>query len=174
MFCATCTKIKVASAPILTRFEHHCSLHIGLTTYKAQQSEERHWLRISRPQSINSQADSAHANTMAVAATTSHAEGIQKVNIGTRKSQLAIAQVESIIEQLKAVAPEPDYMSNVVSTMADENQVKSFSAFDSKSIWTEELEQLLTDGKLDVVVHCLKGMLAWEFYSDGSLKGGIC
>lgn len=83
--------------------------------------------------------------------------GHKKVNVGTRKSQLAIAQVDSIIAQLKAVAPQVEYQAHVVSTMADENQVKSFSAFDSKSIWTEELEQLLADKKLDVVVHCLKG-----------------
>lgn len=84
--------------------------------------------------------------------------GLDKINIGTRKSQLAIAQVDSIIAQLKSTAPNVEYVPHVVSTMADENQVKSFSAFDSKSIWTEELEQLLTDGKLDVVVHCLKGI----------------
>lgn len=85
------------------------------------------------------------------------AHAIEKINIGTRRSQLAIAQVDSIIAQLKAVAPQPEYVSRVVSTMADENQVKAFSAFDSKSIWTEELEQLLMEGGLDVVVHCLKG-----------------
>lgn len=45
----------------------------------------------------------------------------------------------------------------VISTMADENQVKTFLEFNSKSIWTEELEGLLVDGKVDVVVHCLKG-----------------
>lgn len=89
-------------------------------------------------------------------------ENITKINIGTRRSQLAIAQVDSIIQQLKAAkssssSDEIEYVSHVVSTMADENQVKSFSAFDSKSIWTEELEALLADGKLDVVVHCLKG-----------------
>jgi hydroxymethylbilane synthase len=92
-----------------------------------------------------------------------HTCTVEKINIGTRKSQLAIAQVESIIAQLKAVAPEPEYVSCVVSTMADENQVKAFSAFDSKSIWTEELEQLLMHGKLDVVVHCLKGTQASIF-----------
>lgn len=86
-----------------------------------------------------------------------HSSSLKKINIGTRKSQLAIAQVDSIIAQLKAVAPQPEYVSRVVSTMADENQVKAFSAFDSKSIWTEELEQLLMEGGLDVVVHCLKG-----------------
>jgi len=88
---------------------------------------------------------------------------LTKINIGTRRSQLAIAQVDSIIQQLKdatAAAGSPEkyeYVPHVVSTMADENQVKSFSAFDSKSIWTEELEALLVEGKLDVVVHCLKG-----------------
>ena len=105
---------------------------------------------------------------------------LAKINIGTRKSQLAIAQVDSIIAQLKTFAPEPQYVSRVVSTMADENQVKAFSAFDSKSIWTEELEQLLMEGGLDVVVHCLKGRLISGFLlqMDDSLgrditNGGI-
>jgi hydroxymethylbilane synthase len=95
------------------------------------------------------------SNTM-----TTSSNPITKINIGTRRSQLAIAQVDSIIQQLKALhlaSPDIEYVSTVVSTMADENQVKSFSAFDSKSIWTEELEALLAKGELDVVVHCLKG-----------------
>jgi hydroxymethylbilane synthase len=95
------------------------------------------------------------SNTM-----TTSSNPITKINIGTRRSQLAIAQVNSIIQQLKALhlaSPDIEYVSTVVSTMADENQVKSFSAFDSKSIWTEELEALLAKGELDVVVHCLKG-----------------
>lgn len=49
----------------------------------------------------------------------------------------------------------------VISTMADENQVKTFSEFNSKSIWTEELEKLLVDRKLDVIVHCLKGRVVF-------------
>ena len=100
------------------------------------------------------------------------AHAIEKSNIGTRRSQLAIAQVDAIIAQLKAVAPQPEYVSRVVSTMADENQVKAFSAFDSKSIWTEELEKLLMEGGLDVVVHCLKGrcsaMLCYAVMMGGS------
>ena len=95
-----------------------------------------------------------------VSTTNTTTNPITKINIGTRRSQLAIAQVESIIQQLKSLhlaSPEIEYVPHVVSTMADENQVKSFSAFDSKSIWTEELEALLAKGELDVVVHCLKG-----------------
>ncbi|KAI5268708.1 porphobilinogen deaminase [Aureobasidium subglaciale] len=78
------------------------------------------------------------------------------VNIGTRRSQLAIAQVDMIVKHLQTAAPGPDYRSQVVSTMADENQVKSFQDFNAKSIWTEELEKLLIEKKLDVIVHCLK------------------
>lgn len=79
------------------------------------------------------------------------------ISIGTRKSQLAIAQAEMIIAQLETASPGPQYKMQVISTMADENQVKTFLEFNSKSIWTEELEGLLVDGKVDVVVHCLKG-----------------
>lgn len=95
---------------------------------------------------------------MSVTTTTMSAtKGITEVNVGTRRSQLAIAQVDMIIRQLETAMPGPKYTAHVVSTMADENQVKSFESFNSKSIWTEELEQLLIDRKLDVIVHCLKG-----------------
>ena len=117
------------------------------------------------------QSSPATMTAVVLGATANQAtHAIEKINIGTRRSQLAIAQVDSIIAQLKAVAPEPEYVSRVVSTMADENQVKAFSAFDSKSIWTEELEQLLMDGKLDVVVHCLKGRF-YIYDDDGFIDG---
>lgn len=86
------------------------------------------------------------------------------IYIGTRKSQLAIAQAEMIIAQLETVSPGPQYKMQVISTMADENQVKTFLDFNSKSIWTEELEGLLVDGKVDVVVHCLKGRVVFLFF----------
>lgn len=86
------------------------------------------------------------------------------ISIGTRKSQLAIAQAKMIIAQLETVSPGPQYKMQVISTMADENQVKTFLEFDSKSIWTEELEGLLVDGKVDVVVHCLKGRVVFSFF----------
>lgn len=85
------------------------------------------------------------------------------ISIGTRKSQLAIAQAEMIIAQLETASPGPQYKLQVISTMADENQVKTFLEFNSKGIWTEELEGLLVDGKLDVVVHCLKGRVGFFF-----------
>jgi hydroxymethylbilane synthase len=79
------------------------------------------------------------------------------VNVGTRRSQLAIAQVDMIIARLQTIAPGLEYKMRIVSTMADENQAKPFQDFNSKSIWTEELEQMLVGNELDVIVHCLKG-----------------
>ena len=97
--------------------------------------------------------------TLAITSQTKMAstEDMKVVNIGTRRSQLAIAQVDMIVKHLQTFAPGPEYKSQVVSTMADENQVKSFQEFNAKSIWTEELEKLLLEKKLDVIVHCLKG-----------------
>lgn len=86
------------------------------------------------------------------------------IYIGTRKSQLAIAQAEMIIAQLETASPGPQYKMQVISTMADENQVKTFLEFNSKSIWTEELERLLVERKLDVIVHCLKGRVGCFFF----------
>ncbi|GAM83204.1 hypothetical protein ANO11243_011900 [Dothideomycetidae sp. 11243] len=85
-------------------------------------------------------------------------ENATVVRVGTRRSPLAIAQADSIVEQLQAAAPALKYETKVVTTMADENQSKSLQKFNSKSIWTEELEQLLNDKELDIVVHCLKDM----------------
>jgi porphobilinogen deaminase len=57
---------------------------------------------------------------------TPHPTPITTLTVGTRNSQLAIAQVDSIIAQLKASHPSPEnaieYIPRVVSTMADENQ----------------------------------------------------
>lgn len=99
-------------------------------------------------------------------------EGMKVVNIGTRRSQLAIAQVDMVVKHLQTFAPGPEYRSQVVSTMADENQVKSFQEFNAKSIWTEELEKLLMEKKLDVIVHCLKGR--FKTCNAICLRSSIC
>lgn len=105
-------------------------------------------------------------SSVAVVETESASIGIDTVNIGTRKSQLAIAQVDLVRKQLQLAHPNVEYKTHILSTMADENQVKAFQDFNSKSIWTEELEQLLVDQKLDVIVHSLKGILAREQLGD--------
>ena len=83
--------------------------------------------------------------------------GVKLVKIGTRRSQLAIAQVDMVIAQLKAAVPQVECEMSVVATMADKNQIKAFQDFNATSIWTEELERLLVARELDVIVHSFKG-----------------
>lgn len=42
--------------------------------------------------------------------------------------------------------------------MGDKNQTTALHEFGAKSLWTHELEAQLLEGKLDLIVHCLKDM----------------
>lgn len=45
-----------------------------------------------------------------------------------------------------------------MSTAGDKNQVTALHDFGAKALWTYELEALLLEGKLDLIVHSLKGI----------------
>jgi len=98
-------------------------------------------------------------------ATTSEAPAAQEnvINIGTRKSALAVAQTHLVIGMLQKVAPQYEYRINAISTMGDKNQVTALHDFGAKSLWTHELEAMLMEKEVDFVVHCLKGMFAREW-----------
>lgn len=50
------------------------------------------------------------------------------------------------------------YEIHAMSTMGDKNQLTALHEFGAKSLWTHELEAQLLDGRLDLIVHCLKDM----------------
>ncbi|EEQ27728.1 putative hydroxymethylbilane synthase [Microsporum canis] len=80
------------------------------------------------------------------------------LRIGTRRSNLAIIQAKAIQDQLQKLAPEHTFEIEALHTIGDKDQNSSLYNFGAKNLWTTELEELLTSGKLDVVVHCLKDM----------------
>jgi hydroxymethylbilane synthase len=80
-----------------------------------------------------------------------------KINIGTRKSLLALAQADIVKEQLEQLFPELDIEIHAMATMGDKNQVTPLHSFGAKSLWTHELEHGLVEGSLDLIVHSLKG-----------------
>lgn len=45
-----------------------------------------------------------------------------------------------------------------MSTMGDKNQTTALHEFGAKALWTHELEAQLMEGKLDLIVHCLKDL----------------
>ena len=80
------------------------------------------------------------------------------IRIGTRRSALAVVQAEMVLADLKKSHPEVQYEIHAMSTMGDKDQVTALHEFGAKSLWTHELEAQLLEGKLDIIVHCLKDM----------------
>ncbi|KAI9790823.1 MAG: porphobilinogen deaminase [Peltula sp. TS41687] len=78
------------------------------------------------------------------------------VNIGSRKSVLALIQTAIVQKALEDARPDLKYEVHAMSTAGDKNQVTALHDFGAKSLWTYELEALLLDGKLDLIVHSLK------------------
>lgn len=81
------------------------------------------------------------------------------VRIGTRGSPLALAQAHEVRDRLVAahgadIAVEVD----VISTKGDRIIDRSLSQIGGKGLFTEEIEERLTDGRIDIAVHSSKDM----------------
>lgn len=79
------------------------------------------------------------------------------LRIGTRRSNLAVVQAEGIRDTLQKIAPDRSFEIEAIRTLGDKDQATALYNFGAKSLWTTELEEKLTSGELDVIVHCLKG-----------------
>ncbi|KAF7716633.1 Porphobilinogen deaminase [Penicillium ucsense] len=76
--------------------------------------------------------------------------------IGTRKSKLALEQTELVSAALKKTHPECEFKIFSKETAGDLNTKIALRDFTSKNLWTEELEELMMDGQVDLIVHSLK------------------
>ncbi|KAE8277405.1 Porphobilinogen deaminase [Larimichthys crocea] len=80
------------------------------------------------------------------------------IRIGTRKSQLARIQTDSIAAKLKELYP--DVHSEIVgmTTTGDKILDTALSKIGEKSLFTKELENALERNEVDLVVHSLKDL----------------
>ncbi len=80
--------------------------------------------------------------------------------IGTRGSPLALAQAYETRDRLVAAHGLPEDMFEIVvlSTKGDRITDRSLSEIGGKGLFTEELEQQLLSGDLDIAVHSSKDM----------------
>jgi Porphobilinogen deaminase len=85
------------------------------------------------------------------------------LRIGTRKSNLAIVQAEGIRDKLQKLFPNRTFEIQALRTLGDQDKSTALYNFGAKSLWTAELENSLTSGELDVIVHCLKGEATLTF-----------
>lgn len=80
--------------------------------------------------------------------------------IGTRGSPLALAQAYETRDRLMAAhdLPESAFEIVVLSTKGDRITDRPLAEIGGKGLFTEELEEQLTDGRLDLAVHSSKDM----------------
>ncbi len=81
------------------------------------------------------------------------------IRIGTRGSQLALAQARWTAQRLRDAhgdAVEPELV--VLKTRGDKLQHLALAKLDDKGFFTREIEQALMDGSVDLAVHSLKDL----------------
>lgn len=82
----------------------------------------------------------------------------QLIRIGTRKSQLALAQTEIVKNKIIEAFPEIEAEIVKIDTKGDQILDKSLTSFGGKGVFTAELEQELLSGAIDIAVHSAKDM----------------
>ncbi|XP_067307858.1 hydroxymethylbilane synthase, b isoform X2 [Pseudorasbora parva] len=80
------------------------------------------------------------------------------IRVGTRKSQLARIQTDSVVEKLKELHPDVHFEIVAMSTTGDKILDTALSKIGEKSLFTKELESALEKNEVDLVVHSLKDL----------------
>ena len=86
------------------------------------------------------------------------------LKLGTRRSPLAIAQAEEAKARLCAAHGWDADAVELVPVLAggDKVQDRPLAEIGGKALWTRELDQCLTDGRIDAAVHSLKDVETWR------------
>lgn len=80
----------------------------------------------------------------------------RKIKIGTRGSKLALWQAYHVADLLKNGGVESEIV--IIDTKGDQVLDVSISKIGSKGVFTQELEDQLLDGRIDIAVHSAKDM----------------
>ncbi len=80
--------------------------------------------------------------------------------IGTRGSQLALAQTNWVADALRRAHPALDIETRIIQTRGDATQAANvpLASFGEKGIFAKELEAALLAGEIDLAVHSLKDL----------------
>jgi len=89
-----------------------------------------------------------------------HPEKSRPIIVGSRASQLALVQTESIIGELKSIHPQLKFAIEKIKTSGDQEQQASLAEIGGQGVFVKELEEALLAGNIDVAVHSIKDMPA--------------
>ena len=78
--------------------------------------------------------------------------------IGSRGSKLALAQSRLVINKLKQAYPMHDYEIKVIKTRGDRILDRPLDQIGEKGVFTQEIENALLSGEIDLAVHSMKDM----------------
>ncbi|KAI9319824.1 porphobilinogen deaminase [Dichotomocladium elegans] len=78
--------------------------------------------------------------------------------IGTRRSQLALAQAYIVRDELAKKFPSYEFKIEAMATTGDRILNVALSKIGEKSVFTKELEVALEEGRLDLIVHSMKDL----------------
>ena len=81
---------------------------------------------------------------------------MQKIRIGSRGSDLALWQANTVKRQLEELGAEVDI--TIITTQGDSIQHLSFDKLEGKGFFTKEIEQALLDETIDLAVHSHKDL----------------
>jgi len=79
-----------------------------------------------------------------------------KIKIGTRKSKLALWQANFVKDELSKHGIEAELLP--IETKGDKVLDVSIAKIGSKGVFTEELEQMLENGEIDIAIHSAKDL----------------
>ncbi len=80
------------------------------------------------------------------------------IKIGTRTSQLAMAQTQLVVDQIKRINKEVDIEIISIKTLGDRILDKPLLSFGGKGAFVSEFESALLEGTIDLAVHSAKDM----------------
>ncbi|MDD6489976.1 MAG: hydroxymethylbilane synthase [Clostridia bacterium] len=98
-----------------------------------------------------------------------------KIKIGTRKSKLAMAQTNMVIQALKNNFPEIQTEIVPIVTTGDKILDKPLAKIGGKGVFVSEIERALISGKIDIAVHSAKDLPVYpekNLEISGVLKRG--
>ena len=78
------------------------------------------------------------------------------LRIGSRGSQLALWQANYVAQQLRALGHE--VRIEIIKTTGDKITEVTLSRVGTKGMFTKEIEEALTEGRIDIAVHSLKDL----------------
>jgi hydroxymethylbilane synthase len=82
------------------------------------------------------------------------------IRVGSRGSELALKQTQTVIAELKKLDPTLEAETVVIQTSGDLFYDKNLAVIGGKGLFLKEIEEQLLEGKIDMAVHSMKDVPA--------------